>query len=72
MCAPETSRIALMLEPPRPITRLIRFADTIIFLDLKQYLEVIATNDWLHLQVIACSYKWLVSLQMIGQVNKYM
>ena len=49
MCAPETSRIALMLEPPRPITRLIRFADTIIFLDLKQYLKwvVIPWMKWL-------------------------
>ena len=35
MCAPVTSRIALMLQPPRPITRDIRFEATIMRFTLK-------------------------------------
>lgn len=34
MWAPEASRIALMLHPPRPITRLMAFDGTVTFLDL--------------------------------------
>lgn len=34
MCAPVVSRIALILHPPRPITRLITDDETAIFLDL--------------------------------------
>jgi len=36
MWAPVTSRIALMLLPPRPITREIKLGDTIMRLALKQ------------------------------------
>ena len=35
MCAPDTSLIALMWLPPRPITLLIAFEGTFTFLDLK-------------------------------------
>ena len=55
--APDTSRIALMLQPPRPITRLMAEEGTCTFLDLQ---EIGLQRNWLTIQNHSMFTNWLI------------